>query len=85
MNVYVHGYVGRERKVDRVKLKEDGRKRGEIDTFSRSFKKKGRGKRLEIGTTIPTSEPKYNNPSMRGSCHWETSRDVLEQERRATE
>ena len=41
MNVYVHGYVGRERKVDRVKLKEDGRKGGEIDTFSRSFKKKG--------------------------------------------
>lgn len=39
MNVYVHGYVGRERKVDRVKLK-DGRKRGEIDTFSRSFKKR---------------------------------------------
>lgn len=27
--------------MDRVKLKEDGRKRGEIDTFSRSFKKKG--------------------------------------------
>lgn len=47
--------------------------------------KKGRDKRLEIGTTIPTSEPKYNNPSMRGSCHWETSRDVLEEERRATE
>lgn len=40
MNVYVHGYVGREKKVDRVKLKEDGRKRGEIDTFSRSFKKR---------------------------------------------
>lgn len=29
------------KEVDRVKLKEDGRKRGEIDTFSRSFKKKG--------------------------------------------
>lgn len=29
--------------MDRVKLKEDGRKRGEIDIFrfSRSFKKKG--------------------------------------------